>query len=240
MPAPGNRRAFLRQAAVSTTAFSLARAGALGRAGEKSPSQKPALAGIGVGGVGFGQLQELETAGFAIVALCDVDDLYAKKAYDRWPQARRCRDFRDLLQAEGDRIDAVYGGTPDHTHALIVLAALRRRKHVCCVKPLTRTVREGRVLLAAANRAGTATQMTAAPYSTEEPRRFNEYLDAGLIGAVREVHLWSNRPVWPQGMLRPRAKIPCPRPSTGRSGWGRRRSGRSRPTGPPTTTRSPS
>ncbi len=204
------RRAFLRWTSLATSAISVVPAGVVGRAGEKSPSQKPALAGVGVGGVGFGQLQELETAGFAIVALCDVDDVYAKKAYDRWPQTRRYRDFRDLLQAEGDRIDAVYCGTPDHTHALIALAALRRRKHVCCVKPLTRTIREGRVLLAASKTAGTATQMTAAPYSTEEPRRLNEYLDAGLIGAVREVHIWSNRPVWPQGMLRPPGEDPVP------------------------------
>lgn len=101
---------------------------------------KSALAGIGVGGVGFGQLQELEQAGFAIVALGDTHDVYARNAYDRWPQARRYRDFRELLQTGGERIDAVYCGTPDYTHALIVLAALRRKKYVCCVKPLTRTV----------------------------------------------------------------------------------------------------
>lgn len=210
LPAPFNRRAFLRSTTLATSAFSLVPGRVLGLAGEKSPSQKPALAGIGVGGVGFGQLQELEAAGFAIVALCDVDDVYAKKAYDRWPQARRYRDFRELLRAEGDRVDAVYCGTPDHTHALVVLAALRRKKHVCCVKPLTRTIHEGRVLLAAAKAAGVATQMTAAPHSTEEPRRLNELLDAGLIGVVREVHIWSNRPVWPQGMLRPAGEDPVP------------------------------
>jgi len=182
----------------------------LGHAGATPASQRPALAGIGVGGVGFGQLQELEAAGFQIVALCDVDDVFARKAYDRWPQARKYRDFRELLQAEGNRVDAVYCGTPDHTHALIVIAALRSGKHVCCVKPLTRTVHEGRVLLAAARQAGRATQMTAAPHSTEEPRRLNEWLDAGLLGAVREVHLWTNRPVWPQGMLRPPGDDPVP------------------------------
>lgn len=81
-------------------------------------------------------------AGFKITALCDVDDVVAKKAFDRWPQARRYRDFREMLQAEGDKSDAVYCGTPDHTHAVISLAALRRKKHLCCVKPMTRTVEE--------------------------------------------------------------------------------------------------
>lgn len=206
-----SRRAFLRGTArVAAAAPLVLPAGLLGRAGEKAPSQRPTLAGVGVGGVGFGQLAELEEAGFQIVALCDVDDLYAKKAYDQWPQARRYRDFRECLHAEGDRVDAVYCGTPDHTHALVVKAALRRRKHVCCVKPLTRTVHEGRVLLAAARQAGVATQMTAAPHTTEQPRRLQEWLDAGLLGAVREVHLWSNRPVWPQGMLRPPGEDPVP------------------------------
>jgi predicted dehydrogenase len=161
------------------------------------------LAGVGVGGVGFGQLQECEQAGFQIAALCDVDDAYAKKAFDRWPQARRYRDFREMLAAEDDRIDAVYCGTPDHTHALIAMAALRRKKHVCCVKPLTRTVHEGRVLRQAAREAGVATQMTAAPNTGEDACRTCEYIEAGLLGGVREVHIWSNRPVWPQGMNRP-------------------------------------
>lgn len=204
------RRTFLNLAATATAAVSILPASVLGRGGEKAPSRKPALAGVGVGGVGFGQLAELEQDGFSIVALCDVDDVFAKKAYDQWPQARRYRDFREMFEAEGDRIDAVHCATPDHTHALIALAALRRRKHLCCVKPLTRTVHEGRVLLAAARAAGVATQMTAAPHTTDAPRRVNEWLDAGLLGAVREVHLWSNRPVWPQGMLRPAGEDAVP------------------------------
>ncbi|MBP8261913.1 MAG: Gfo/Idh/MocA family oxidoreductase [Verrucomicrobia bacterium] len=205
------RRAFLRNVAAGVSVLTVAPGSVLGRGGQSAPSQQPALAGVGIGGVGFGQLQELEKAGFRIVALCDVDDAYAQKAYDKWPQARRYRDFRELLQTEADRIDAVYCGTPDHTHALIALAALRRKKHVCCVKPLTRTVHEGRVLLAAAKASGTATQMTASPHSTEQPRRLEEWLAAGLIGAVREVHIWSNRPVWPQGMLRPPGEDAVPR-----------------------------
>ena len=181
-----------------------------GAGGQPPPSGKPSLAGVGVGGVGFGQLQGCAEAGFHIVALCDVDDRYAKKAFDQWPQARRYRDYREMLQAEGDKIDAVYCGTPDHTHALVTLAALRRKKHVCCVKPLTRTIHEGRVVLEASRKAGVATQVTAAPNTSDEACRTCELIWAGAIGAVREVHIWTDRPVWPQGMLRPQGADPVP------------------------------
>ena len=198
-----SRRQFLGTAAAAWATVSIVPAHVLGAEGQRSPSQRVRLAGVGVGGVGFGQLAECEQAGFQIAALCDVDDVYAKKAFDKWPQARRYRDYREMLAAEGDKIDAVYCGTPDHTHALITLAALRHKKHVCCVKPLTRTIHEGRVLREAARQAGVATQMTAAANTSEAACRACEYVQGGVLGAVREVHIWSNRPVWPQGMERP-------------------------------------
>jgi len=208
---PLSRRTFLRRSAVAGAAVSLVPSGVIVAADDRpTPATRLSLAGVGVGGVGFGQLQECEKAGFQITALCDVDDAYARKAYDHWPQARRYRDFREMLAAEGDRVDAVYVGTPDHTHALITLAALRRRKHVCCVKPLTRTLDEGRVLLEAARKAGVATQMTAAPNTSEAACRTVEWVQAGLLGEVREVHVWTNRPVWPQGMERPPGEDPVP------------------------------
>jgi predicted dehydrogenase len=83
-----------------------------------------------------------------------VDDVYEKKAFDHWLQARRYRDFREMLQAEGAKIDAVYCGTPDHTHTVLTLAALRQKKHVCCVKPLTRTIQECRLVVNTAHHAG--------------------------------------------------------------------------------------
>jgi hypothetical protein len=168
------------------------------------------LAGVGVGGVGFGQLQACEKAGFRIASLCDVDHEYAKKAFDRWPQAARYRDFRELLQAEGDKLDAVYCGTPDHSHAVICMAALRRKKHVCCVKPLTRTIHERQCIVEAARAADVATQVTASPNTSEVACRTCELIWAGAIGPVREVHVWSNRPLWPQGMARPAGADPIP------------------------------
>jgi predicted dehydrogenase len=192
-----SRRNFLKTSAVAWAAIQFVPGRLFGA------NSQPSLAGIGIGGVGHSQLQGCAQAGFQINALCDVDDNFAKKTFDRYPQARRYRDFRELLQAEGDKIDAVYCGTPDHTHALITLAALRRKKHVCCVKPLTRTIHESRLVVAEARRAGVATQVTASPNTTDGACRTCELIAAGALGPVREVHIWSNRPIWPQGMERP-------------------------------------
>ena len=207
-----SRRDFLRSgaAAAAWATVALAPARVLAAADQPAPGSRVTLAGVGIGGVGHGQLQELDKAGFQIVALCDVDQDYAKKTFDLFPQARRYRDFREMLESEGDKADAVYCGTPDHTHALITLAALRRKKHVCCVKPLTRTIHELRIIAEAARKAGTATQVTAAPNTGEEGCRTAELISAGVIGAVRELHLWSNRPVWPQGMQKPAGEDPVP------------------------------
>lgn len=203
-----SRRGFLAQAGIAAAAATVLPSQIV--RGQGVPSRKIALAAVGVGGVGFGQVQECEAAGFHIVALCDVDHSYAKKAFDRWPQARRYKDYREMLAAEADRIDAVYCGTPDHTHALITVAALRLKKHVCCVKPLTRTINELDVVVAEAAKAGTATQVTAAPNTGDGACRVCEIVAAGVLGDIRELLVWSNRPVWPQGMTRPPGQDPVP------------------------------
>jgi predicted dehydrogenase len=210
-PAATSRRSFLKASAASAFAFTIAPRHVLGGEGHTPPSGKITLAGVGVGGVGHSQVKELAKAGFEVVALCDVDDLHAKKTYDAFPQARRYRDFRELLATEKDKADAVYCGTPDHTHAVVALAALRAKKHVCCVKPLTRTVEEARAVMAAAKEAGTATQVTAQPNTDDKSCRIVERIQAGVLGEVREVHVWSYRPVWPQGMpKRPDGEDPVP------------------------------
>lgn len=183
----------------------------LGGLGYTPPSEKITLSGIGVGGIGHPQLKDAATAGFQIVALCDIDRNYAEKTYTVFPQARRYQDFRELIASEGDKTDAVYCGTPDHTHAIITLAALKAKKHVCCVKPLTRTVEECRAVAEAARKAGVATQVTARPNTSEAACRIAEWMQAGIIGEVREAHSWSARPVWPQGMTAyPDFKDPVP------------------------------
>ena len=202
------RRQLLRNAALVTTAATIVPRHVLG-AGKTPPSEMPTLAGIGVGGVGFGQMKACDKVGFQVVALCDVDDAYAKRAYDNWPQTRRYRDYREMLDAERD-VDAVYVGTPDHSHAVICLAALEAGKHLCCVKPITRTVRELRKVVRVACEKGVATQVTASPNTSDAACRTCELIAAGAIGPVREVHIWSNRPLWPQGMQRPEGQDEVP------------------------------
>ena len=204
-----NRRTFLKQSA-AVGAFTIVPSHILGGAARTAPSDKITLAGIGVGGVGHGQLQSCDKEGGQIIALCDVDDVYAKRSYDLWPQAKRYRDFRELLNADQD-IDAVYCGTPDHSHAVIVIPALQKKKHVCCVKPLTRTIFESRRVVEAAEKANVATQVTASPNSTEHGCMTCEMIWDGAIGDVHEVHIWTNRPLWPQGMLRPEGADPIPK-----------------------------
>ena len=168
--------------------------------GANAPSNRITLGAVGCGGIARSQLPRIADAGFQIVSLCDVDLAHAKPIFDQWPQATRYRDFREMLRTEGDKIDAVYCGTPDHTHTVVTLEALARRKHVCCVKPLTRSVEECRAVVDAARRAGTATQVTASAWTEEASYRLREYFAADAIGDVTEVHAWSIRPVWPQGM----------------------------------------
>lgn len=204
------RREWMQRSGVGALGLTVLAREVLGAFGGVSPNQKPIVAGVGVGGVGFPQLEACERAGFEIGVLCDVDDIYAKHAYDRWPQARRYRDWREMFQAEGDRIDAVYCGTPDHTHAVITMEALKRKKHTLCVKPLTRTVAESEAIIAKAREVGVATQVTASPNTTEAGCRTCELIWSGVIGPVREVHVWTNRPLWPQGMNRPDGSDPVP------------------------------
>ena len=206
-----NRRSFLKASAASVFAFNFIPHHVLGGQGNTPPSDRITLAGVGIGGVGNDQIKSCAEAGFEVVALCDVDDLHAKKTYDIFPQARRYRDFRDMLSFEKDKIDAVYCGTPDHSHAIITLAALRANKHVCTVKPLTRTVEEARAVMAAAQTSGTATQVTAQPNTSDWGCRITERIQSGILGDVTEVHVWSYRPVWPQGIpQRPEGEDPVP------------------------------
>ena len=169
--------------------------------GANAPSNRVTVGGIGVGGIGCSQLPQIREAGFEVVALCDLDWTYAARTFKKFPDVRKYKDFRQMMADEGNRVDAYYCGAPDHWHALISLAALKAGKHLCCVKPLTRSVEEVRLVVEAARRAGTATQVTAATSNDEASVRLYEILDAGLIGEVKEVAAWSRRPVWPQGMV---------------------------------------
>jgi len=180
----------------------------LGGRGYTPPSDKLNLAGIGVGGMGAVYLRTCESEN--IVALCDVDDSYAARTFARYPAAKTYRDFRVMLEKEKG-IDGVLIGTPDHTHAMIAKAAMELGKHIYCAKPMTRTIREARLLARAAREAKVATQMSVQSCASEAACATAEWVRSGVTGAVREVHVWSDRPVWPQGIERPAETPPVPR-----------------------------
>ena len=124
------------------------------------------------------------------------------KILEKFPKAVRYKDFRVMLEKQKD-IDAVIVATPDHTHAVIAMAAMQLGKHVYVQKPLTRTVSEARALTEAARKYKVVTQMGNQGHSGEGVRLIEEWIDDGAIGKVHEVHCWTNRPIWPQGMPRP-------------------------------------
>jgi predicted dehydrogenase len=196
-----SRREFLG-AAGAAAAFTMVPRHVLGGAGHVAPSEKLNVAGVGVGGMGKSNLEML--AGENIVALCDVDDEYAAKTYEQYPKAKKYRDYRKMLEKQ-KHIDAVVIATPDHTHAVIAMAAIKMGKHVYCQKPITRTVYEARKLTEAAREHKVVTQMGNQGHSGEGIRLIKEWIADGAIGAVREVHTWTNRPAgwWPQGVGRP-------------------------------------
>ncbi len=194
---PGPRRKFLASAATATAGFTIVPRHVLGRQDTPAPSDKLNIAGVGVGGMGKNNLERCETEN--IVALCDVDFGKAAEVFEKYPNARQYKDFRVMLD-EQDDIDAVIVATPDHTHAVIAMAAMQRKKHVYVQKPLTHSVSEARLLTETARQHGVVTQMGNQGHSGEGARLLCEWVWDGAIGPIREAHAWTNRPVWPSGI----------------------------------------
>ena len=189
-----NRRHFLGTTAV-TAATVVTRSVMAGAAGSAA-SEKINIAGIGVGGMGKSNLRQLESEN--IVALCDVDHEYAAETFKRYPKAKVYTDYRKMLDKQKD-IEAVMIATPDHTHAVISMEAMRRGKHVYCQKPLTHDVYESRMLTKAAKETGVATQMGIQGHSDEGGRLICEWIRDGAIGDVTEVDAWCSLSYYPFG-----------------------------------------
>jgi predicted dehydrogenase len=170
------------------------------------------VAGIGVGGMGGGDIATVSKLGTNIVALCDVDDERGAGSFNAFPKATRYKDFRVMLDKEAKNIDAVTVGTPDHIHAVAAMAAIRAGKHVYVQKPLTHTLHECRALTKAAAEAKVMTSMGNQGHASEGSRLTNEWIQAGVIGEVREVHAWTDRAgkLWKQGIGRPTDTPPVP------------------------------
>lgn len=228
-----SRRQFIGASAAGISLFTIVPRHVLGGNGHIPPSDKPNIALVGVGGRGCELLSSgLETLG-NIVALCDVEhgdstvkyavsrgeEYYASEApaqtFARHPEAKKYQDFRKMLEKEDKNIDAVVVATPDHTHAVITMMALKMDKHVYCEKPLTHTVYEARKITEAARTAKVATQMGIQGHSSEGARLINEWIWDGAIGMVREAHVWTDRPLafansWYKATFRPQDTPPVP------------------------------
>ena len=179
--------------------------------GQKPPSEKLNIAAIGVGGMGGNNTRRCADAGENIVALCDVDEKLpgTVKVFNDYPDAKKYKDFRKMLE-EMKNIDAVIVATPDHTHTVAAMMAIKMGKHVYVQKPLTRTVYEARKLTEAARQYKVVSQMGNQGHSGEGIRLMCEWIWDGAIGPVREIHAWTNRPVWAQGIDRPKETPPIP------------------------------
>jgi len=194
-PRQFGRRQFLRSVSAATTFLIVPRYLAAG-SGEAAPREKLNIAGIGIGGMGANNLVNLESQN--IVALCDVDLDYAANVIAKYPKARVWTDYREMLDQQKD-IDAVMIATPDHTHAVIAMAAIQAGKHVYCQKPLCHNPYEARLLARAAAEAKVATQMGIQGHSSEGFRLICEWIWAGAIGEVREVDAWCSLSYYPWG-----------------------------------------
>jgi predicted dehydrogenase len=200
-----SRRSFLAASSTTALAFTILPRHVLGGEGQTPPSERVNMAGIGCGGMGGGDIATLTNLGANYVALCDVDESRAAGTFNAHPNARRYKDFREMLDKEAKNIDAVSVGTPDHIHAVAAMAAIKAGKHVYVQKPLTHTLLECRELTNAARKVKVMTSMGNQGHASEGSRLTNEWIQAGIIGDVREVHVWSDRAGkhWKQGIGRP-------------------------------------
>jgi predicted dehydrogenase len=200
------RRQFIYYSALAASAAAMT-----GCAGAR-PRRISANEKLNIGVVGAGGKGSSDTdccAGENIVALCDVDANTLEARHGKYPKAKTYKDFRKMLEVEKS-LDAVIVATPDHMHATVAATAIRMGKHVYCQKPLTQTVYEARLLRKLAKQYKVATQMGNQGSAEDGLRRAVEIVQAGVLGSVRHVHVWSNRPIWPQGMDRPAGEDPVP------------------------------
>lgn len=189
-----SRRTALRAGAVAG-AFSIVPSHLLGQDPQQPPpSRKVNIAAVGASGQAAGDMEALTRAGGQVVAFAEVDGRRAAETVRRYPDARRFVDFREMLEALDDRIDAVLVATPDHTHAVAAMAAIKRKKHVYCEKPLAHSVWEVRALMKAAAEHGVITQLGNQGHSSAAIRLFREWVEDGAIGTVHTIHAGCNAP----------------------------------------------
>ena len=188
------RRSFLRNTAIGTGSLFVPNI----LIGQEGGTKKLNFAGIGCGGKGESDIA-IAAEGANIVAFCDVDRDRLKKAKEKYPDAKTFESFREMFDAMGDKIDGVTVSTPDHAHYPAAMEAIKRGKHVCVQKPLVNRIWEANQLHLAAQKKGVKTNMGNQGHTGEQIRQLKEWMDAGVVGNVKEIHVWTNRPIWPQG-----------------------------------------
>lgn len=184
---PLTRRQFLNTAAVTAGGLMIVPRHVVAASGSTPPAEKLNVAGIGVGGMGAGDINEV-SKGNNIVALCDVDERRAGETFKKFPDAKRFKDFRKMFDAMEKQIDAVVVATPDHFHAVAAMAAIKRGKHVYCEKPLAHSIHEVRELMKAAKQHKVVTQLGNQGHSYDSIRDFCEWIGDGAIGNVHTIH----------------------------------------------------
>ncbi len=206
------RRDFLRNSTLAGVGFWAAGGVVIGDEAKKLANDKINFACIGVGGKGNGDSDHVGEIG-NVVALCDIDDQHLEAKAKKFPKAKKYNDFRKMLEEMDKGIDAVTVSTPDHTHAVAAVMAMKMKKHVYCQKPLAHSVHEARRMRELAREMKVATQMGNQGSASEGVRRAAEIIPAGAIGKVTEVHVWTNRPIWPQSPAIVKRPAPAPAPA---------------------------
>jgi predicted dehydrogenase len=206
-----SRRDFLKNTSIAFAGVMIVPRHVLGK-GFTAPSDKLNIAGIGCGGKAEVNLPYAWNNGAEnITALCDVDDRMAVSARKKWPNAPYYKDYREMLDKEHKNIDAVIITTPDHMHAVQALPCMQLGKHVYLEKPLTHDIYESRILTRAEQRYKVVTQMGNQGSSGDSTRKIETWIQAGVLGSVHTVHVWTNRPVWPSGVSLPTGKFDTPK-----------------------------
>ena len=202
-----SRREFLKNTAITAAGFMIVPRHVLGGKGFIAPSDKLTIGAIGAGGKGGDDINHFFKSGKANIAvLCDVDDRSSAESRKKFPKAKYYKDYREMLDKEHKNIDACNVSIPDHNHAVAAYSAMQLGKHVYVQKPLTHDIYEARMLTKAAHRYKVVTQMGNQGASGDGVRQLVDWYHAGIIGDVKEIYCFTDRPVWPQGIERGPAK----------------------------------
>ena len=189
-----SRRRFLRQGSFVAGALSAPNL-LLGQAASPKRIQFASVGAGGQAGSDIGSMSQVAN----LVACCDVDRDRLAATLAKYPEAKGFGSFREMLEAMGDKVDCVIVATPDHTHYPAAMEAIKRGKHVIVQKPLVNRLWEADQLLLAARKKGVKTNMGNQGHTGEGIRRLKEWVEAGIVGRVKEIEVWTNRPIWPQG-----------------------------------------